>query len=288
MKDSVTLDGQQAAFLNEEGILHCKASEFAEAVDCWKIAANSGNASAMFGLGVMYDTGHGTSQDKHIAEHWLTLAAELGHQNSLRYLQSEYASEIHAEFFGRREAPNFAFMPLVEFEGYEWLILERRNNSCLCLTKDIISIRPYHDRQELITWQDSTLRKWLNESFIGSFHTNARKLILLTHTEELNDKIFLLSADEAQRYLGGSDCTKRKALVKMSKPQFAECEALYGHNYTKLNGQCLGWWLRDSGSSMDRAARINCDGKIRLHGRSVNSRIEGVRPACWIEFAQEG
>ena len=140
--------------------------------------------------------------------------------------------------------------------------------------------------QEVITWPDCTLRKWLNGQFIDSFHPNSRKKIRLTHTAELDDKIFLLSADEAQRYLDSSDCAKRKAVIKISPPEFAECEALYGHSCAKLNGQFLGWWLRDSGSSMNRAARVNCNGRIRLHGRNVNSSIEGVRPACWIDFSE--
>ena len=283
-KNNVT----SSQFLNEEGILRYKASEFEEAVSCWKKAAEAGSASAMFELGIMHLIGCVLDKDVLKARQYFKQSADLGHKNAIRYLECGNLSELEAEIFSGNDKTCTTFPRMINFAGYEWLVLERQENMCFCLMKDIISIRPYHDRQENITWKNCTLRKWLNEEFISSFSPGGQNLILFTHTEGLNDKLFLLSADETAKYLGESDCTARRAIINMTHEQIAECEALYGHSYAKVNGQYLGWWLRDSGSSPDKAARINCNGWIRLHGRAVNSCIDGVRPACWINLPEDG
>ncbi|MBQ7220602.1 MAG: sel1 repeat family protein [Synergistaceae bacterium] len=274
-----------ALFLNEEGILHYKASEFAEAVSCWKEAAELGSASAIFELGVMHFIGCGVEKDTHKAMQLFRQAASLGHKNAGRYLESNNLAGLEAEVFEGNDSTDTNFSRIIKFGGYEWLLLESQGDTHLCLTKYIISIRPYHDRPENITWRDCTLRKWLNGEFIGSLSQEEQEMICLTNNDGADDKVFLLSADETEKYLGSSCSNARRTIINMTPCQIAECETLYKHSYAKVNGHSLGWWLRDSGSSLKKAARVNCSGKIRVYGRDVNSCIDGVRPACRVKFA---
>ena len=48
------------------------------AVKWWKLAAEQGDASAQYYLGVMYDKGQGVPEDDKTAVKWYTLAAEQG------------------------------------------------------------------------------------------------------------------------------------------------------------------------------------------------------------------
>ncbi len=50
----------------------------AEAVRWYRLAADQGNATAQFNLGVMYDTGRGVPQDDAEAVRWYRLAADQG------------------------------------------------------------------------------------------------------------------------------------------------------------------------------------------------------------------
>ena len=58
------------------------AQNFAEAVTCYKLAAEQGNADAQYNLGDMTEKGQGTAQDYAEAVHWLQLAAAQGHSQA--------------------------------------------------------------------------------------------------------------------------------------------------------------------------------------------------------------
>ncbi|CAM1656372.1 Sel1-like repeat [Bartonella choladocola] len=65
--------------------------DMAEAAKWFKLAAEKGNVSAYFNLGLMYKNGQGVSQDKEKAAKWFKLAAEKGHARAL--LQIEFIDQ---------------------------------------------------------------------------------------------------------------------------------------------------------------------------------------------------
>jgi TPR repeat protein len=53
--------------------------EFANAAVSYRKAAEQGDASAQYNLGIMHDNGQGVSQDRGQAAPWYRKAAEQGH-----------------------------------------------------------------------------------------------------------------------------------------------------------------------------------------------------------------
>jgi GR25 family glycosyltransferase involved in LPS biosynthesis len=51
------------------------------------------------------------------------------------------------------------------FGNYEWIILEKRDNAVLVLSKDIIFQSDFHDKKEDIIWEKSAIRNFLNNDF---------------------------------------------------------------------------------------------------------------------------
>lgn len=89
----------------------------------------------------------------------------------------------------------------------------------------------------------------------------------------INDEnnVDLLSAE--------SNNTDLVAFVKMSKEKIYEASNNFGLDYTMVQNQSMGWWLRTPGENMRRYMRVNCNGAIRLYGREVNRFLVGLRPA---------
>ena len=54
-----------------------------EAARLYRLAAEQGNATAQFELGVMYYAGAGIAEDKVVGHMWINIAASTGHQQAI-------------------------------------------------------------------------------------------------------------------------------------------------------------------------------------------------------------
>jgi tetratricopeptide (TPR) repeat protein len=156
---------------------------------------------------------------------------------------------------------------IVKYGEYEWRVLDKTNNKLLIIANDIVKYLAYNSEYVSITWEQCTLREYLNGEFYSKF-TEAEKA-LIADTKVVNadnskygtsggndttDKIFLLSIDEANKYF--KDDSER-ALDRW-------------------------WWLRSPGTSIYDAALVS-SGTISVFGSSVNGG-GGVRPAMWLDL----
>ena len=157
---------------------------------------------------------------------------------------------------------------VVSFGGYEWYIIDKTNENCTLLCKGIVECKRYHEENRDITWHSCTLRRWLNNEFFNEFAAEEKKLIADTTIVNSDnakyetrggiktvDKIFLLSLDEAEKYM-------------MNKKFFA------------INQM---WWLRSPGYQRSSAALVNSNGSLNDLGFYVNYYY-GVRPALNLKF----
>jgi tetratricopeptide (TPR) repeat protein len=160
-----------------------------------------------------------------------------------------------------------------EFEdGWRLLVRDSENNCALYIKKDIIEERPYQQPGDS-TWEDCTLRKWLNNEYYNSLPAYFKSRIVevinqnpshlgwrsASGDNSTRDKVFLLSIDEAERYFGSN--SDRVASYK-------------GVNHW--------WWLRSSGN-MGGAASVWSDGGVNHTGIALFWML-GVRPALWLNL----
>lgn len=166
----------------------------------------------------------------------------------------------------------------------EWLVLERSGNKALLISEYGIECKQYTSADTYTTWGNASLREWLNNEFLNTaFSSTERQRIQTTAvvtpdnaTDDIkggnatNDKIFLLSIDEAKRYFSSN--SKRKC-----KPT---AYAVSQGAYKDVDG--CWWWLRSP--DLYVAAGVHYDGSVIEKGGSGD--IEGccVRPALWINL----
>ncbi|MDO4493437.1 MAG: DUF6273 domain-containing protein [Clostridia bacterium] len=188
-------------------------------------------------------------------------------------------------------------------EPIEWIVLDVQGNKSLLISKYGLDTKPYNRDRGDVTWEQSTLRSWLNGEFLDkAFTTEEQRAILTTDVDngksqgcwdtnggnDTKDKVFLLSCIEANKYFGaeqwqenGADKNK-KARVQPTAHAIAQ-GAYTDKDYKTAEGSVAGsWWLRSPGFLQDWAAQVYVDGQLNfLDAR--DGRL-CVRPAIWMNL----
>jgi hypothetical protein len=209
---------------------------------------------------------------------------------------------------------------LVVIGEYLWRVLDvdKTNNKALLLSERITHAKPYNEEYAEITWENCTLRAWLNGRFLDeSFTEEEREKIQDTTIDNadnkwygtaggnnIEDKIFLLSIAEVVQYFGDSgQLEKQPPITQFEKKQKWPTEypemypkrlSIYiDDQYNKArqaklpDGETAGWWwLRSPGYNSLGAALVIRDGNVFVRGNYVlDARISGgVRPAFWLDL----
>lgn len=88
---------------------------------------------------------------------------------------------------------------------------------------------------------------------------------------DTKDKVFLLSAKEAEQYF------KNDEDRKCNPTEFTVNNGAYKSD----EGQCM-WWLRSLGRNTCNATRVYPFGSVDFDGYDVDLNHDSVRPALWI------
>lgn len=174
-------------------------------------------------------------------------------------------------------------------EAIEWLVLEVQNGKILIISKYGLDCRPYNTDWEDITWETCTLRKWLNGEFINAAFNKDEKQMIHTATvpadrnpeydknpgNPTEDKVFLLSVDEANRYFSSDE-------TRQCRPTE---HAVANGAYQSDSGNCW-WWLRSPGDNQNNAAYVNNNGGVNVRGSGAHGDDSAVRPALWIDLSK--
>ena len=306
------MNNEYDLFLTEEGIIYYKAGDTHRAYQYWLKAAELGNISAMFNIGVFFLQNITCRNDLLIARNWFTKAKNHGHKNAMKQIskidlllkENKIPSKVEID----TTESNLQFYKKINFGGYSFLILYENQKEVLCLSEYLIDVLPYHNKKEKITWEHCDLRKWLNTKFLSSFSISEYNTI--SEKEIINDnnpiyftnggantvdKIFLLSYSEIKTFMSLNsnplateldlmdiyeDDIYRKAFLNLNYNE--KCIDTFKHDYSLINGKSLGWWLRTPGDILSKTMRVNCNGTIRVYGRDVDRNLVGVRPAMWL------
>ena len=182
----------------------------------------------------------------------------------------------------------------------EWLVLDVQGSKALLLSRYGLDAQPYNTEWIDITWEKCTLRAWLNSTFLNkAFTAEEQADIMLTIVNNsgkgfsnwytkggkyTQDKIFLLSYAEANKYLGltWSDSRNMKSRVSSTAYAIKQGASELGFDRTADGAAAGDWWLRSPGSSQDDAAYVDSDGS--LGSSIVNWDYHVVRPALWVNL----
>ena len=187
----------------------------------------------------------------------------------------------------------------------EWRVLDVQDGRALLLSVYGLDVQPFNTEwSEDVTWENSTLRAWLNDDFLNrAFTPEEQSSIPVTTVEngpeqhfsgythfycdDTQDRIFLLSYAEAHRYLGivfwgiddETNVKSRVAATDYAKNAGAEWRS---ENFWTLEGKkATWWWLRSPGYIRGNISRVIWRGS--LCNRKSNIANGCVRPSLWVD-----
>ncbi|MDR2610237.1 MAG: DUF6273 domain-containing protein, partial [Clostridiales Family XIII bacterium] len=203
-------------------------------------------------------------------------------------------------------------------------ILDIQGNEALLITNEIVNLRAYDEltekQEELYsddnyeynpddfstTWEDCSLRKWLNEEFFSSaFNEDEQSSILTTQVvtedndyegivddygratpggEDTDDEVFLLSFDEVQNAAYGFDADRTVYDVarQAKATEYAKDAGVY------VDRDNAPWLLRSPGESNSYTGYVDYDGYVSFWGTEIDPEYYGygVRPALNLDLSK--
>lgn len=183
----------------------------------------------------------------------------------------------------------------------EWLVLARDGDKALLISCYGLDAQPYNTSIIDVTWETCTLRKWLNGTFYNKAFSSAEQAAILTTNVDnsksqcysgwntsggnnTQDKVFLLSYAEANKYFGVTHDTTSNTKSRVAPTAYAIAQGgLTSYSNKTVDRTAAGrWWLRSPGVSQYDAAYVSTDGS--LYANRVNVGSGSVRPALWVNI----
>lgn len=217
-------------------------------------------------------------------------------ENGYYYYEKGPKDNLTRNYYAKQDKNYFLVQEI------QWIVLEETSDSYLLIAREAIDAgRPFLDDYKQSSWAESTLRDWLNGT--GDYALGGEKyaeqwnffdraftpeeqnsLIAVTNKTEDNktfgtkggddttDKVFILSADEADRYLSGD----------IKKVATATEYAYFRGGYVMYDNRTCIWWLRDPGMATFFLA-IDRDGEIGEGGHDSNDATICIRPVIRVK-----
>ncbi len=157
---------------------------------------------------------------------------------------------------------------VVSFGRYTWYVTDKEDGICTLLCQGPVADLPYHDTKTDITWENCTLRRWLNEDFYDSKFSEEEKAVIVTTHNTYVPEDYLYESD------CGNDTDDRVYL-----PSYTEALSV-----SDDIGDCgTDWWVRTPGKKQYDAIYIGLRSPNTI-GNYVNSGA-CVRPMIRVRYA---
>lgn len=180
-------------------------------------------------------------------------------------------------------------------EPIEWEIVDEEDNRLLLISRYILDCQPYNTEKTGVTWENCSLRAWLNNEFYNSAFDSTEQNAILTATNpnadnisrgidggnDTEDNVFVLSVDEILDNYEFEEWDDT-SYYGYSQALMAEVTQYAANQGAIINEDGFGdWWLRSPGNVPECAATVINSSKVVTDGFLVNSSI-AVRPSIYL------
>lgn len=204
-----------------------------------------------------------------------------------------------------------------KWEPIQWKVLENDGKTLFVVSDKVLDCRQYNETKQDVTWENSTLRSWLNgydgsqnienkdfsnQGFLQTAFSGEEQAVILQSTldnqnssqyqtpagNNTADSVFLLSLSEtANENYGFSDNIQASTADR----QAAASDYAYAMGVEKTTASGMeekcDWWLRSPGMCSYDGAYVNFSGYPNQVGLGVDYEGLGVRPALYISTGTE-
>ena len=188
-----------------------------------------------------------------------------------------------------------------KYSDIEWIVLATADDYALLISRYGIDAVQFNYEKTDVTWESSSIRRWLNSAFINeAFTPKERDSILWTRVDnsysqgdrkhdtyggnDTVDRVFLLSYQEVNR-LFGSWLDRSVYCTEYAKANGANVRSREKAD-DLFDGKGTGksyWWLRSPANEQYRAYYINASGDYDWG--DVSNKTGTIRPALCVEYS---
>lgn len=188
--------------------------------------------------------------------------------------------------------------------GIWWEVIAVDGDRALVISRESVDWKLFNEQYENVTWETSTLRNWLNDTFYNStFNSEERSKIFTTTVENpdnpdsgvdggnnTEDRLFLLSVYEVEEYY------EREAFREAWLSSKAHSSAQEYNPDGYISGLSSSWWTRTPGDGGLSFICVDNHGEFETRPTGLASDLytggivvaddkngAGVRPAMWIQ-----
>lgn len=174
-------------------------------------------------------------------------------------------------------------------EPIKWKLLYKNDDEAFLVSEKILDNVSYNDLGGRRNWETSTVRNWLNDTFIidddnKNYFNDIQKGVIKEKTLrnsfclDTNDKIFLMHRDDLS-YLGNGV----PAYLYASATPYAK--NIYNDHYQLkvYDNGASSWWLRSQSDTKNYADIIIGDNLV-VDQKLLNNNTVGVRPAIYVDL----
>lgn len=152
-----------------------------------------------------------------------------------------------------------------------WKVLEKKDGQALLYRKKGLNDNPkppFHEVDEPVTWENCTLRQWLNSEYLDrQFNEQEKQSILLANVPAENNECYGTN--------GGND-TKDKIFI-LSSSEYETYKELLPITETAS-------WLRTPGNASNTMSIVNRYKTILDYGYEVSSTHFTIKPVLWVKY----
>ena len=170
-----------------------------------------------------------------------------------------------------------------KYEPIKWRVIKCENGEALLLSDIVLDKQKYNKRLKKVTWEKSTLRKWLNKKFMNRAFSSSEQEAIRT-TKVINEDNYYYKTD------GGNDTLDKIYLLSLSE---TDEEKEYGFTdsygmtikYSNYADLCdyQYWWLRTPGEKNISAAAVDMSGEAYVGGGESDMEL-GIRPVLYLNL----
>jgi len=224
-------------------------------------------------------------------------------------LNGEEADEI---IVPTTESESAGIGDMIRFGGYDWIVLDTKDDKILVLSEKVISVIVSDDKEkgemmftdgkkdtgvrydvnDASEWEVGAVRAYLNKGLVYEVNESVAR-IYSTYVENpdnpwfgtkggatTEDYMFALSLEEVVKYFGDSgQYSFRPDNAYSIDDKFNDSRIAYNED-----GEACRWCLRTPGMYENWLVCVGVDGKINVDGvYDFGSVSVGIRPAMWLK-----
>ncbi len=187
-----------------------------------------------------------------------------------------------------------------KWERIRWRVLQNTDGTVFAIADQGLDCKAYHEPGGSVTWENSTLRDWLNTDFYHTAFSSEEQNAIQEQTVRNENNMEYGTA-------GGTDTQDKIYLLSMREvihPDYGFCgmynteslsRCMQASDYTRAkdtfiggdNDDCCWWWMRSPGGESDCAVIADEKGVIDRVGSDVNDNTNTCVPVLHINLESE-